>query len=396
MLTFRYISDFNVFQTTHYLFSYQDGLYSRALIGTIIKIIIPDYYGSFTVIRLFNILTTLLLSTFIVALSYRYWQVEKNLLSFLLIGVFITSPGTVQYYAHDVGRFDQIGFIIIIITSILFTYINRKYYWSILLPVSTLLVLIHEAFLLLIVPTLVALILLTHFNTIKSTTDLYKRITIILISILPALLLTITLLTVLRHHYDLEAFENLLAYYQGLVKFEISKSALMGQLMPIEEHFITYGIGGETSSVKKSITTILAFVALLPSGLIAFIIMNTNLKQLARGNDFLPAKHVKIAVNLCCFSPILLFFIAHDYPRWMAAVIFNLFIVGMYTAVLIKQNRSDRDFYVENNNLLYVLLLVIMFSLTIGPISSIEAPILLNELYYWIRDLINTICNIFR
>jgi len=141
---------FNNHIATHWLFSYFDfGFIKRGLAGTIMEVFGKNiknnfYYIFFISNLIFLILTYLIFST---------WNLLKNnkyLIFFFLI--IITSPSTISFFLSDVGRFDQINYIIFMLLFFhLLKYRNNyNFYYVVLLNIFA--ALIHEGYFLLQFP----------------------------------------------------------------------------------------------------------------------------------------------------------------------------------------------------------------------------------------------------
>jgi hypothetical protein len=217
MLIFRNIN-FKTWFATHYLFSYQGGFYTRALIGSIIQTIIPDYSGVLYVIYAIQSFFTFLLTILIVVFCYQYWKIYNNSSTLLIIGVFITSPGTIQYYSRSTGYFDHIGYIILIFVLFILLISPRFIHWLIIVIVPIILVLIHENQLLMIAPVLVAGTFTARMYDGKNCSDGLKMILYTLLLLCPAILFAIIILSVGRLDYSPELFYEKLMYLNNIFK----------------------------------------------------------------------------------------------------------------------------------------------------------------------------------
>lgn len=161
-----YIACFFVFLVTqkagfewkwsHLFFSYQEGFLKRGLIGEIFNILsIPTTWDTFAIFG------ALMLTGVIIS----FHQLLKNMdaLSFFAFAAaFIGTPVLLRNLSHDWGRFDQIALIFVFL---LLLSINNLSKFRLLLSFSPLLLFIHEATLLWVFPTVLAI---TFFTDRKS------------------------------------------------------------------------------------------------------------------------------------------------------------------------------------------------------------------------------------
>ncbi len=365
---------FSSFKDTHYLFSIQQGFYSRALVGSIIQLLVPNHYNSVLLIHAIQGFFTLMIATSFSLLGYYYWKAQKTSTSLLIALAFITAPGTIQFFARDSGRFDQIGYIVVIVALLLMFMIKRKWHWLVIVPISILLVLLHEALLLLAAPVLVAASLMMYLNNGNKINDAFKAIFLSSMTLMPATIIAIYILTILRLDYDPNVFNETFLYLDKTTNYSISKGSLMVQYRSMEDNiFHTFNA---ITSLSRLLNLFLAFIALLPSGIVAFYFLLHTMGGLKRKqfNYSIYNSLIKLTILMYCFAPIMLCFIGHDYPRWVAAIVTNLFILAIFAAVnrpLDQKNAQNSSYFPFSKHYLYI---IIILSLVLGPISATSPP----------------------
>jgi len=161
-----------------------------------------------------------------------------------------------------------------------------------------------------------------------------------------------------------------------LASYGVSEGALMVHFMTVGDNMLLSFRNFKSGS--RILTTILALLALLPSGLVAINMFKNSFMEYVGNNLY--RRMLYITIMGCCFAPLLLVFIGADNPLWMAAVITNLFIVGIVGALLHYRN-GNREITERVTSISSKILVgVIMFSLTVGPIRAVVAPETLHRL----------------
>ena len=369
VLAFKHLS-FNSWLATHFLFSFDEGFYSRALIGTLLQSAAPRHGGSLSAIYTISGLSTLVLSLILAYLGFRYWKLKKNDTALLFALVLISSTGTISFFANTSGFFDQPGYILAIGTILLLPKVPRKAHWYITGGVSVVLVLIHEAQLLLVAPVMAACALSYNTAEINTAFKPVKQPLFSLLSIIPAAVTAFLIFEFGKLEYYPEAFNEKLANLGESADFPVSTGSLMVQFRTIRGN-VAYTLDIIRG---RTITTFLAFTALAPSGIAGYILLKKAVNPVAGKDGDKNSKAAGALIILYCFAPLLLVFFGHDYPRWMASVITNLFIAGIAIELNRKSIPGEENVHCGNRALKAFLLWTVIFSLAIGPISPTEAP----------------------
>ncbi len=373
---------------TQWLLSIQKGFYSRAVFGTIIQAVFPDQYGSISFISAAAWFTIAVLTFIFVVLGYHYWKIHRNFNGLFIVSVLLFSPGTIQYFTRTAGFFDQIGYVIIIVTMYYLPRVKDRWQWLVVGMVAFVLTFIHEVFLFLIAPVLLALVMSYRINTVNSLNDVSRLVLFSMLSFLPAAILALMLLTIARLDYNPEIFDLTLQQMQASADFPVRERALMVQFRSISDN-LQYTTK-RLLDLERIISVILAIIVLIPSTVVAFTVMVRSLIMVNPKNNEVFSNIVQWMAVIFCLTPLLLIFIGHDYPRWLAAAMTNLFIAGM--VIEVQKGRQSfrngtfiRSFPLPN----YFLVLTFVLSLIVGPVTNMHAPFLLRRYVPAIAEILN-------
>lgn len=408
LLVLRNIGQAGVWRAAHWVFSVQEGYISRAFVGSLIQLALPEYHGNYEFINFFSLLVTIVLASLITIFSYRFVTAQSGLSGQVLISsssitrlllalVFITSPATIQFFANDVGRLDQIGLTIGLLVVLVFsTVIDNNIRLIIVSVASIVLTLIHEAFIFLVVPLIVACyladILIKHND---KSVQVKKEIIKLTSSLLPAIIIFITIFRIGRFDYDDVVFYSMLNNLREIADFEILEGALAVHFRSLSDNFLLLH-GYLTTTILVNI--VVMFISLIPSISIGFIVLKklgitliNELNDENRQHDAFTLNALLLAITVCVFSPLFLMLIATDYPRWLSAFVVNLYIIFYYVS-------SNINMHIFGNKLNYILLFVISISLALGPISAsikVMSPSSLGNMLELMKYLIVIISNLY-
>src|SRR5262245_22280901 len=158
----KYFNSVDPYVASTWLYNYGFGFIPRGLAGTITRLIFGDLSTSYNFINIVSIVLFYTLFGFILLLSALALKKTDDTRSFIVLFIlFISSPGTISFLAQDIGRFDSINYIIIIVISFIYI-LNKSTSGAVALSaglMSSVAILFHEAFLLIGLP----LVLSMHF-----------------------------------------------------------------------------------------------------------------------------------------------------------------------------------------------------------------------------------------
>tara|TARA_B100001057_G_scaffold221315_1_gene221707 strand:+ start:3632 stop:4840 length:1209 start_codon:yes stop_codon:yes gene_type:complete len=173
IFSFEYVNKYTLFgvnehRATHWLTTYQDfGFLKRSLVGSIYSFIFstkPNFLYIF-LISFFILFIKIILILILVNKVIIY---NKSNIIFISCCLFVTSPYFIYFYLADLGRFDQINNLILIICIFL---LLKPYSIINTLLISTFVIsaiFVHESFLLLQFPFLYFLVLIEYIKKNKT------------------------------------------------------------------------------------------------------------------------------------------------------------------------------------------------------------------------------------
>lgn len=155
---FKYLKDFDIskvfglnsYRATHWIVNYYDlSFIKRGLIGTIIKFFNLDKLIDYNLILFLSLIVIL----FFITITIFLYSVVNNYNFIKLIFIsFLFSHTFIYFYFLDLGRFDQINNILLIVSIFLIIKFNNFYSLYFIFLIIVVGTLIHEAFLLIQYP----------------------------------------------------------------------------------------------------------------------------------------------------------------------------------------------------------------------------------------------------
>lgn len=337
------LRSFNVnnWRATHFLFSFQDGFVSRALIGTFIRTFFSQCFGSFAAIKLISAAILVVYSFLLSVLGCRYWRGNRGLSCFLNIMIVLSSPATIAFMAGEAGCFDATAYVLAMIALLFLPVLPKRLHWLFVSLVALILVLIHEVMLMLPIPLLVACILSKNYSMDPS--GQLRGLKAAVFWILPAILFAGYCLTFARFELSRDSFRQALALLQNYADFEVDPSSVIIHFTALKENVLF-------TSKNLLYHGIFSFLIIFPSLVAAFEIARHS----TAGRSQLAARII------LCSMPLTVSLVGFDYPRWFAAVTLNFFISGV-----LSEPRHDCP--PQSGNL--SLVGVIVFNLVAGPVK---------------------------
>ncbi len=170
------VLDHNLWIMTHWVLSYENGFVSRGFVGEILR-----HFKPFVMLNelylIVSVIYFIFLALILTAVLGILVKEKNNRNLFLFILFFIVNPGTITMLAGDFGRFDL--FMIIIALLCIVSIAVKKLEWCI--PVLFILgILIHEAFVFMYAPLILAVLL---FSALYGQKRIYG-ISVLIVSII--------------------------------------------------------------------------------------------------------------------------------------------------------------------------------------------------------------------
>jgi len=343
----------NLYGASQWVLSYDHGLIRRGLVGTIMKLWIPivtieDVHHSALIAYCFFLLCLLIAIYFI--MRYK----DKNGRLFRIILLFVACPATIALLARNIGRFDLFLTMILFLSMMLLSI--ERYTW--LIPIfMTMAMFIHESFLILYAPTIVAAFIFIYLWDTKE-----KKIPITLIF---SVILVITAFFVLYKYGNptlrLEEFSRII---QSRAAFGITELSMRECYFTIKDHI---GLASSSFYDAGSIANfIMALIILSP-----VILILLNLWSHALNNC--RAAHYKACwlFILATLSGLMVMPIATDYGRWLSAILFcNFFAIFFLVSRDVIKVEELTEYSGDSFKLLFIFILLTY--LLFGPFHDWE------------------------
>lgn len=376
----------DTWMSTHYLFNYQDKLFVRGLIGTINRMFFPMYFGNLLFIQFFQMAVLILLVVLLIYATWKVYENNKNDETLLLLVLFFSLPFTISFFSRDLGRFDQLNYLITIIMLYLLRRSNKSLKMIILTFGFTLMTLIHEASLFLTFPLIILYYLHCEIDRLNSLKDLVVRFFLpIFFALIPTLIINVILLFYLRLNYTSETFQILINTLQGHANFLVNQSSAMVQFRSIEDNVIltikTYLNPGYIYLV-----TFIVLLAILYISTIIKIYFNMIFFKVLKNKDLIDLNFILFPIILLLiFFPLFLSLVGMDVPRWIAMMVFNLYVLVIFISQYESLNLDKIT--IAGFNMKYIFSILIISSLIIGPIAANGAPIIFYRLVNILRNV---------
>ncbi|ENX09253.1 hypothetical protein F898_01054 [Acinetobacter courvalinii] len=304
---------------TSWLFNYDYGFMRRALPGEIISFFNLDYsYRSIRAIAAIILLILFYLFSYLAIKSLNHLHIHKN--KALYISSFMFLPFLTTQWILELGRFDQIIQIMQLVCIICIIK-TKRYYASFFLASITIALsaLIHEASLIIFIPTIILIFHLKFKNKIATT-------------LLTSFLFLALFNMMFFGKIDLHHANLIIEKYKDLEKFNYY-AVRTTRLSNLDNIIVSYY---SMVNNKTYIHIILSILYLYP--VICFF-----------NKIFGSTKYFYIFIF--CLTPLGLSIIAFDYFRWIALAFFNLSILSFYLIISEKtKNIEIGNYLIERKN----------------------------------------------
>jgi hypothetical protein len=304
----KYLGTIANWKLTHWLFSYELGFVKRALVGSLLQAALP---GGVVTVEAVVVASLVIAGLFVVAigtLAFPLLAENGRRRSALVALVALLAPG-VGYVLADLGRFDVLN-LTLCLSSVLLALRLGSFPYSLFLLSSCVMLLIHEAALVLAVPTLFAAWL--HCNGRLAALCAPGQWPGLALRLVPPVLLGAALL--LFGRTDL-ALPELLARLQAHADFPPSPQSAYVLVRSIGSN-VAQVLGGESvpGEVALGSVDLLSFWMVLgiavPQQLVAYLCF--------RPLDRAQRLPILTALQLCFAAPFVLLSMGVDWSRWVA------------------------------------------------------------------------------
>jgi hypothetical protein len=343
---------------THWAFTYEHGLVKRALVGDLVHRLAPQA-DLYTLVERIALLLALAASFAVCWTCWRPWYRRPGA-ALLAFGVVATTHvATLQHAFYDLGRFDQIGLLLALLSVGAIVRLGPTTPAAIVVGAACVVaLLIHEAFLLMYTPLIVAC-------WIWRAGDRWRW-------------LDPRLLAVVAVH------GAVLAVLVALGRPDVGEAALVDQLTArhgawINPRSVQVLYGDVTTEMARSIALLasprrLVQHVVLGAALLPTLWLVVAIVRGARGSAAAaPAAFAREAgLVAAALSPLVLYAIGIDFARWWALALTNLFVVlGLLLADSRRWESAASEAIGRRPALVWAILAV---SLVAGPLGVAASP----------------------
>lgn len=306
----KYLGTITRWKLTHWLFSYELGFVKRGLVGTLLQAGLP---GGVVTVEAVVVASLVIVAVFVVALcmlALPLFTEEARQRSALIALSALLAPG-IGYLLSDLGRFDVLNLALCLLAILAARRLGR-FPDALFLSVSVLLVLIHEAALVLAVPMLFVAYL--HGNgRLDALADPRKWPALALRAAVPVLLCAA--LTVFgRSDLALPELLARLAAHADFTPLPRSAYVLVRGLDSNVAQVLGGQDAGEAAEVSLGKVEMIQFWMILGVAALQQVFAHLSFQPLDRARR-LP---ILAALHLCFAAPFLLLIVGVDWARWTA------------------------------------------------------------------------------
>jgi hypothetical protein len=336
-----------MYAASQWVLSYNHGLLRRGLVGTIMKVWIPIvtienvHHTAFIAYCTFLVF---LLAVFYALLLYK----DKHGQLFRLILIFLACPATISMLARNLGRFDLFLTMIMFLSMTLLSLNGHVWLIPILMITA---MFIHESFLILYAPTIVAAIIFVYLWN-KREKRILATLVFSVISVVAAFLV------LYKYGTPTLGYEEFSRSIQSRAAFCVTPLSIHECYFSIKDH---YALASSSLYDAGSIANL--FLALLILSPVILILL--NLWSHALRNCGVQNRACKLFF-LATLSGLMVVPIATDYGRWLSAIIFcNFFAIFFFVSRGIIKIEELTEYTGDSFKLLFVS--IILTYLLFGP-----------------------------
>ncbi|WP_437884428.1 hypothetical protein [Pseudomonas sp. LRF_L74] len=335
---------------THWLFNYEFGLVKRGLAGQLLSAlgVSTDYQTVGVIsIAISTVLSALLLGLFSVDFIRR-----PSMAAWLFAAFWLAHPGTLQHAYFDVGRFDTIGVLLMLLAA-LFIRTSTKYQalFAVLL-IGIFQVLFHEANFLMFMPLMLAMWLFKQRSSLMRSDVIAACVVLGVVIGFVCFMDTKTLsgrVGLDAYYAHLLSISDHAHPYSVYVLFKAVDSNLQSGL-------------GRLISLYNAANVVYMGMALF----LSFVLIARMLRVILFGGS----SFLSILLVLSALSPLALSFIGFDYYRWWSVALMNLGVVVVFLAHEQGQVSELMAVVMQNR---YWVVACLLLDLIVGPLGVMDS-----------------------
>jgi hypothetical protein len=337
----------NIYVASQWVLSYDHGLIRRGLIGTMMKVWCP-----IVTIEEVQRAAFIAYSTFLVFLLVVFHSLlrsnEQNGRLFRLILIFLATPVTLSLLARDLGRFDLF---LTIITAISLTLLSlKRYIW--LIPILMIAAMfIHESFLVVYAPTIVAAMIFVYVRNGR----MRKTLGTLVVSTASV---AAAFFVLYKYGKPALPYEDFSRFIQSRAAFNITPLSIHECYFSIVDHF---RLASSSLYDAGSIANLLLALLILSPVILILLNLWTHALEACEAH-----RRVCMLFFLATLSGLMVVPIATDYGRWLSAVVFcNFFAISFLVSEKIIKVEGLVEYTGSSFALLFVS--IVLTYLLFGP-----------------------------
>jgi len=315
------------FKAAHWVWDYSLGFIKRGLVGEIMEIAFGSFAKKYSTIEIASTIVCLAAYLSYILFSAHVARMRPYLIT---VGVAITGAiltPALPSFAHDLGRFDQMNFIIFVIVCFIIVNASLAVSCFALAILPSIAILVHEAFLVLQFPTLIGIAFLRFYGV----EAMPARV------VIPRMLLASTI--------PISTLIIIITVGSAPVEKSVWIDHWLSQAPftwdQVETSFtIHYTSLSENIAITKSYGVISAFVGSFITLILFSYVAFTILADLLNEWAILPNVNAIYVLLLGLYSPLLMYLVGMDFMRWAHIIVINV-VMSLLSLIRIVQPEVD-------------------------------------------------------
>ena len=337
---------------THWAFTYEHGFIKRGLVGELISLLIGPVTPS--IVNTISLAVLLLLAAALTCLFIMPAIRAPERVGVWLFGVIaVTHSATMPRFAYELGRFDEMGLLILLVCLLLFVRASPAIRLAVIPPLCLLGLVIHEAFFLMFLPLIAAIWFYEEQNGL-----IWPKL--VVLAAMVASTWVIGRFGLLSN----PPLDKYVALLQQRHAFPISKWSVGVLYRDLGEN-IALSVSYLRENLHDMIRGHFILVATLIPTFLLLRSLGLTMVSLRQGGR---CRFLLIAAAL---APLIMYPLAFDYFRWWSAAITNLLMVFAYLAI--REDTMRRRLADTIENMPVVSVCIIGVSLVFGPMGENSA-----------------------
>jgi hypothetical protein len=349
--TVRSIKEPSNWIDTHWAFTYEHGFIKRGLVGEFISLLIGPVTTS--IVNTISLAVLLLLAAALTCLFIMPAIRAPERVGVWLFGVIaVTHSATMPRFAYDLGRFDQMGLLILLVCLLLLVRASPAVRLAVIPPLCLLGLVIHEAFFLMFLPLIAAI----WFYEEQSGLIWPK---LMVLAAMVASTWVIGRFGLLSN----PPLDEYVALLQQRHAFPISKWSVGVLYSDLAKN-----IALSVSYLREHLHKVILEHLILGATLIPTFLLLRSLGLTMVTGDLRQGGRCSFLLIAAALAPLIMYPLALDYFRWWSAAITNLLMVFAYLAA--REDTMRRRLADTIENMPVVSVCIIGVSLVFGPMGE--------------------------